>query len=903
MIRLARWVCSVSLRLRSLFRRRIVDRELSDEMQYHIERQVEENIARGMKPDEARYAALRAFGGLEQRKEACRDARGLTFINHFIQDVRYGIRTLRRNPVLTATAVLSLAVGIGANSAMFSIADAMLLRPLPVTQPGRVVTVGTELPLIQGINARLAISYPEYVHLRDFSRSFESLVAYTFWQVGFAAKPTDLQKLTLISLVSGNFFADMGVEPSLGRAFRPEEDQVPGRDMVVLLSHNTWEQQFAADQAILGRKLWLGGTEFTIIGVAPERFTGMDVYVHPAFYVPIMAWPRILQNTSADPLNNREERDFTVKGRLTPGVGIARAQGEMSAIAANLLRTFPYTNRNWSLSVRTETEARFVENPADSTLASILLLLAIAVLLAACANVGGLLTSHAPVRAREIAMRMAIGAGRGRLIRQLLTESLLIAIIGGLLGIVIGYGGVALFSRLQIASDLPISILIHLDERSLWVSLGVTLASVILFGLIPAIQTTRTDLATAMKPGETELLPERQWGRSLLVTGQVTVALVLVTLATFVFQGFRHHLSGAPGFRTDHLVTMGFDPSLVGYTKPRIEQFYQELLEHARSAPGVKSVALASYVPLTPEAQATAIVPEGFPLPAGQKNVSVLTNRVDESYFETMRVRMIRGREFKDTDNPKAPLVAIVNEQVAKHYWPGQSALGRRFRYGDSDTAPWIEIVGVAETSKYTFIAEPPQEFVYIPWRQHPRNRMNLLVESEGSSAALINPLRELVHQLDAGQPVFNVRTIEDLYDMRAVKLAGVITQTVGSMGLMGLALATVGLYGLIAYSVSRRTREIAIRVALGAKRREILEVVLRRGAALVCSGTAVGLIASLGAGRFLQGIFTNTFTTSATVLTCSCVSIALLVATMIAAYLPARRALRIDPIVALRYD
>jgi predicted permease len=884
----------------TFWRRR--EQSLSDEMEDYLARETMENVAVGMTPQAARAAALRKLGNPTLVKEDTRSAWGWMWLERLWQDLRHGCRVLRKNPGFTVVAVVSLAIGIGANSAMFSVADAFLLRPLPVERPGEVVTIGATSEVIPGIANRISTSYPDYVDLRDQNQSFRSVVAYTLLGIGYAARPDELQKLAWVSPVTGNFFTAMGVEPAIGRAFRPDEDQVPGRDAVVVMSHDTWQQLFAADPSILRKKLWLGGIEFTVVGVAPPPFTGLIGPVHPAFYVPIMMWPRLGRDASVDRLHARDARTLTVKARLKPGVSLAQAQQEVSTIAANLQQTYPDTNRDQSLTVRTEFQARLVQDPADSILGGTLLLLAVAVLLVACANVGGLMISRAPVRAREIAMRMAIGAGRPRLIRQLLTESLLIALAGGTLGLVIGYQGVTLFSQVQIPSDLPIKIVFRMDQRALLVSLGVALASLFLFGLIPAIQTTRTDLTSVMKARDAAPGRARLWGRSLLVAGQVTVALVLLTVAAFSYLGFRHDLSGDPGFRIDHLLTMGFDPGLAGYIPVQTEQFYKELVRRARSAPGVRNAALASFVPLTIDPDGGAIVPEGYQLPRGQQSVSLNINRVDENYFDTMGVRLLAGRAFRETDDLKMPLVAIVNETLARHYWPGQNAIGRRVRWGNSN-GPWMEIVGIAVTGKYIYLGESPQEFLYVPWRQHPRDHLILLTESAGSPGALVAPMRELVHTLDETQPIFDVRTMEELFDIRATKIAKVLMQTVAFMGLMGLALALVGLYGLVAYSVNRRTREIGIRIAIGANRASVLLMVLRRGLTLTLSGALVGMVASIFAGRLLGAVFNNAFTTLGTVLTCLVVALAMLAVTFLAAYIPARRASRVDPTIALRYE
>jgi predicted permease len=832
-----------------LWRRR--EQDLEDEIRDYVERETQENIASGMPPDEARHAAMRKFGHVLSVKEDTRAVWGWVWLERLWQDLRYGRRMLLKHPGFTLVAVVSLAIGIGANSAMFSLADALLLRPLPVLRPGDVVTVGS-ISAVERFSALIA-SYRDYVDFRDRSRSFDGLVAFTISTFGFSTRPDALPQLKAGMLVTGNFFSVMGVEPELGRDFRTEEDAVPGRDAVVIVGHELWEKEFGSDRSILGRRVRLNGIECTIIGVAPAKFTGMDQYLTPAFFLPMGMWLRFVTNPQDRPLEARDYRQLTIKGRLRPGVTIAQAQAELAVIAKNLERAYPDTNRNRTAVVRTELESRIAQSPPDAELVAMLSVLAGVVLLVACANVAGLLTSRAPVRAREIALRLAIGAGRARLIRQLLTESLLIAVAGGLLGLAVAYGGVVYLSQIRIPSDLPIKFTIELDRRALIFSLAVSLASAILFGLAPAIQTTHADLVSSLKAAGAGTTGRRRlWGRNFLVAGQVALSLVLLTVSTFMFRGFRSMLQAGPSCRTDHVLMMSFDPGLVHYTEAQAEQFFRQLAERSRSVPGVKSASLAFGIPMGNQQDGATIVPEGFQFPQGKESASMFANTVDESYFETMGVPIVRGRGFRVTDTAKSPRVAVVNEQVANHYWPGQDPVGKRFRL-DDQKGPWVEIVGVAKTGKYIFIAEAPMDFLYFPLAQHPQQRMKLLVHSVGDPNALVAPLREVVRGLDANQPIFDVRTFDDFYRYRAVSTPKMIIQTVGTMGLMGLILAMVGLYGLVAYAASRRTREIGIRMAIGAQRTNVLRMVMRQGLLLSLTGLGIGLIASFGAERVLK--------------------------------------------------
>jgi len=880
-----------------LWRRR--EESLDNEIRDYLDRETQWNIEAGMSPEEASYAAQRKLGSTSVVKENTRAAWGWTSLERFWQDLQYGFRMLIKNPGFTLVAVISLAIGIGANSAMFSLADGLILRPLPVPHPNEIVTAGYDTSV--GGFGSISASYRDYLDFRNTSKSFDGLLAHTSYSFGFSKGPDSPAQLKMGMLVTGNFFRVLGVEPELGRGFSDEEDQVPGRDAVVVLGHDLWEKDFAADTTILGKHIRLSGIEFTVIGVAPERFTGLDNYFRPALFVPVTMWPKVLSDPKIKPLDARDYRQLTLRGRLKPGVSVGQTQAEFTGIAKALERAYPETNRNRVVKVRTEFQRRLERSPPDAQIATMLLVLAMAVLLVACANVAGLLLSRAPVRAREMALRLAIGAGRPRLIRQLLTESLLVAIAGGLLGLAIGYAGVGFLSHLQPPTDFPSQISVQLDQRALLFSLTISLLSAIFFGLAPAMQTTRTDVISGLRTAGAETPHRRRLlGRNALVAGQVALSLVLLMVSTFIYRGFRQTLGAGPGFRTDHLLMLSFDPTLLRYNENQTQQFYRQVVERAATVPGVKSAALASGVPMDgSNLGSMSILPEGFQIPKGQEIPSIFGSTVDEHYFDTMDLSVARGRGFRASDTASSPRVAVVNEQLAKHYWPEKDAIGRRFRL-DSPDGPWVEIVGVAKTTKYLWIAESPMDFVYLPLAQHPQTQMTLLAQSSGDAAALAQPLRQMVRELDVNQPVFDVRTFDDFYQFRAVGQPNVVIRTVGMMGLMGLVLALVGLYGLVSYAATRRSREIGIRMAIGAARGTVLRMVLRQGVVLALIGIAIGLAASVGAKRLLNTIFTGDEVDFVTYLL---VAPALLAVTALAVYIPARRASRIDPMRVLRYE
>ena len=895
-------------KVRSLFQRLVGllatprrDRDLVSELDGHLHALIDDNLRAGMGPDEARRQALLKLGGIETTKDTYRDRRGLPWLENLSRDVRYSVRTLRKAPGFALVSIVSLAIGIGANCAVFSLADTFLLRPLGVPRPGELLTVGST----SSLGGSLLGSYRDYVDLRDLSKSFEGLAPFTEAVVVFAPAPGAVPKQRIGMLVSSEIFKVAGVTPELGRGFRPEEDQVPGRDAVVVLSHDFWEREFGADPSVVGRIVRLNGIDFTVVGVAPAGFTGLTQFTRTEFYAPLMMWPRLEADATLRRIEARDSRNLMIKARLKPGVTMAQAQAELAVIAADLERAYPDTNRNRQMAVRTETQNRIANGPPAAVLIVMLTLLASAVLFVSCANVAGLLASRAPVRAREIGLRLAIGAGRGRVMQQLITESVLLAIAGGVAGLGVGYAAVALFSRFQIPTDLPIVAAFELDRRALIVSLVVSLASAILFGLAPAIRSSRADLTAVMKAtGAADFGQRRRWGRALLVGGQVAISVVLLVVATVVYRGFQRQIGSGPGFRVDHLLMMSLTPSQLGYSEARTQQFFERLAEQASLVPGVKSAALTRYMPMDGSVPAVTIVPEGFQFPRGRESAAHWSSIVDEHYFDTIGLPILRGRGFRATDSAGAPKVAVVNEVLAERYWPGQDPVGKRFRL-DNSTGPWVQVVGVAKTSKYSFAIEPPTEFVYLPYRQRPSASMFLLAESTGDPASLATPLREVVRRLDADLPIANVRTMTQQYRLRTVVVLDIITTMIGAMGMMGMTLAIVGLYGLVAYAASRRTKEIGIRMAIGADQSDVLRMVLRHGMGLALAGLGAGLLASAVAARAMARVFPGgpAGDGRTDLVAFPLVAAAVLAVTLVAAYIPARRASRINPTEALRSE
>ncbi len=875
-------------------------KRLSSEIEAHIEEKALDLIESGMPERDAWQKARREFGNATALTESSREVWGWTWLERLWQDIVYARRILTKSVGFTGIAVLSLALGVGANCAMFSLADTMLLRPLPVPRSGDVLSAGFISP--QATAQTLRMSYPDYRDLREQSRSFSELAAFNLARVRFAKQLDAPVELRVGAVASGNFFAAMQVQPRLGRFFRPDEDEVPGRDAVMVLSHAFWEQQFGTDPSVLGRKVRVDGIDFTIVGVLAEEFTGADQWVRPDFYLPMMMSPRLgggIQN----PITRRDLRTFNVKGRLKAGVTLEQARAEAAVIGAALAKEYPETNRNYAVEIRSELQQRVEEGGRVPIVLAMMLVLAVAVLLVACANVAGLLTSRASARAREMSLRLAIGAGRGRLVRQLLTESMILALLGGLCGVAVGYGGVQIMKQIQVVADVPVALSFRLDERVLLYSLVAAMGSVFLFGLLPAMRTTRADLTGALRMGNSRSISQsgrpRLWTRNMLVVGQVALSMVLLTVATVMYLTFRRDLLAGPGFRADHVLMTTLDPSLVNYSDAQTRNLYKDLPERARTIPGVRSAALASGVPGGFTFESMAVVPENYEVTEGQRSLNIMGTRIDKNYFATLRVPIVQGRGFAVTDDANSRLVAVVNETAAEQYWPGQNPIGKRTRLGDAGS-PWLEIIGVAKTGKYRFLMERPTPFLYIPFAQHPKAQMVLLLESAGDPASLAAPLRDIMRDLDPDLPTFGTRTLQQTFETGAVDPNLLIVQMSAAMGSMGVLLALSGLYGLIAFSVSTRRREIGIRMAVGAHKNNVLGMVLRQGLVLAGTGTVVGLFLSAGTARLLSAAFPSY---EYSVVVYLIVVPAAFGVTMLAAFLPALRAAQVNPVLALRQD
>jgi predicted permease len=797
---------------------------------------------------------------------------------------------LAANPGFTAVAILSLAIGIGVNTSMFSLADALLLRPLPVSHPSEIVRVLSTSPA----QSYGWISYPDYIDFRDQTRTLTGLATYRQTVVGFKADPQSVSQIKVGTAVSTNFFDVLGVKVSLGRGFRADEDRAP----VVVLSDFTWRSQFGGDPGVIGRIVSMSKVDFTIIGIAPKDFPGPERYVHESLYIPIGMMAELSPERNVLP--KRDQLTESVLGRLAPGRTAREAQAELQNVARNLERAYPDTNRGRSVVAMSEVQARVHIEPGDALQTAVLLAIAGSILLIACANVASLLLSRGRARTREIAIRLAIGASRMRLLRQLLTESLLLSLAGGAFGLLLALFCIDFFGSVRLPTSLPVWLVARPDIRVLLFCLGVSVLSAVIFGLAPALHALRPDLNSALKAGDSTSIRKRQrfQARDVLAVIQIGISMMLLLASGLLVKDFSNLARASAGFRTDHVLVAVLDPSLVRNQEPQVRAFYRDLTERVRRLPGVRAVAMGEHVPLGVSSSLLDVSVEGYEVAKGAPpDLSIQANVVDESYFTLIQIPLVSGRGFNSHDTAEAPLVAIVNETMAAKYWPKRSPIGGRVRMGKQT----MEVVGVAKTIRYRDLSESPQPFLYLPFSQQYSAFMTLHVETTGDPAALAAPVLAEIRRLDPGTPVADVQTLDHFFHEGAMFGSRLVTEVVTVTGFLGLLLAIAGLYGVIAYSVSRRTREIGIRMAIGADPGFVARLVLRQGMNLTIAGMAIGLLLALSVSKLLGTLLVGVSSRDPYVF----VAVTLIVASvsLLACYIPARRAARVDPLLALRHD
>jgi predicted permease len=816
----------------------------------------------------------------------------------FFQDARYGLRTLLKKPLFTAVAVLTLALGIGANTAIFSIVSWLALRPLPVPHGNELVVMAFHQ---RHSNLQNQFSVPEYRVLRDAgAKEFSGIAGSVIGLDGFSFGGRSDRVMT--SYVTGNFFSVLELQPQLGRLFTANEGEAVGADPVVVLGDRYWRTKLNADPTVIGRKVVIDGHSFTVIGIAPKKFTGTFPLIEIQAFLPLGM--NTIEGTPPDFMENPTFREIAVFGRVNSGVTLDQARAALTVIGPRLAQLYPASEKDMQLTAFWEMTSRPEPDEGNSVaLISVLFLgLSGMVLLLACLNVGNILLVRANARVREMAMRAALGATRSRLIRQLLTESLVLALMGGIAGIALGAVGTTLLSSINITTDLPVTLDFNIDWRVFLYAFGGALLTAVIVGVAPAVRASRQDLNTVLHQGGRAVLGGRTKLRTALVVAQVAGSLMLLIIAGLFARSLREAQRTNLGFEARNLVNFYMDPAEIGYHGAQTRDFYRNLLAQVRSMPGVESATTANTAPMGYYGGFDGLTVEGFEPAPGQPGAGSQFVITGNDYFHTLRIPLMNGRDFTPTDNETAAYVAIVNQAFADKYWPKQEPVGRRFKM-NIDAKHWVTVVGVAANARYNRPSGPMRPLFYVPLEQHVDigSLQVLEVRTRGDAAAIIPQIERTIAAVAPDLPVFDVKTMEQglntLNGMLFFKLGAGFA---GALGALGLVLSVVGVYGVISYSTAQRTQEIGIRMALGAHPASILWMVLKQGMGMIVAGIVLGTAAALAAGTLTSKFLV---VSGRDPLTYVAVSLILASVAMLACYIPARRGTRVDPMVALRWE
>jgi predicted permease len=903
-------------RLRALFRRESILQDIEEELRVHVEMATDENLKRGMTPDEARAAALKSFGNPGRKAELGYDIRGGGWLETFWQDLRYGARMLLKNPGFTFIAVFTLALGIGANTAIFSIINAVVFRPRPVAQPERLV----ELYSGDAQQPYMNSAYQDFLIFRDQSEFFTGLAAYSIKQ--FKLGGADEVEQVWGEAVSHEYFDVLGVKAFSGRTFLPEEGRTPGAHPVAVISHGLWQRRFAADPALIGKTITLNHQVLTVIGIAPPQYTGMMRGLAAEVWVPLMMIPQLEQRNDLALFDSRGNSWLFLVGRLKPEVTLAQTRARFDLLTRQLREAYPeawrYKRdgakelREKSVTVLPESETRIHPSAHAEVYASIALLLTIInlVLLIACLNLAGLLLARATVRRKEMAVRLALGAGRWRIVRQLLTESVLLAALAGAASVMLALWllSVLVASLPTLPEGIRLAVDLRLDWRVLLYTLTFSGLVGVLFGLAPALQAAGDDVIAALKDGAEAYSGGRRQARlrNGLIIAQVALSVLLLVGAGLVLRSVRNLQPINLGFDSLNLVVAPIELEERQYDRARSQAFYRQLAERARALPGVQAVSFVDGVMGSLGRSLSSVGIEGYQ-PSPGEDMSLDRSTLGPGYLTAMNVPIIQGRDFAESDRDGAPCVAVVNEAFAQRYFADGRALGKHLtKFLWQQPNQYCEIVGVVRDNKLQPLQKAPRPwYAFTLWQVH-TTRTTLLVHSTSAPESLVPAVRRLLQSLDQTLPVNDVLTLNDtfapvLYIYRSFGLL------VGAGGLLALFLAVIGIYGLVAYAVSQRTREIGIRMALGADKPQILRLVMRQGMLVVVYGLSVGLLLALALTRVLTsestGIELLHGVSATDPLTFGLISLLLSVVALLACYFPARRATRVDPLVALRNE
>jgi predicted permease len=815
------------------------------------------------------------------------------------QDFRFAARALRRTPGLTLVAVASLALGIGGNATIFSLVNGLLLKPLPVAEPARVAAIYTGD--FSG-SPYGASSYPDYLDFRERLPAFDHIVALNLHPTSLTT-PTGTSRV-FVGMVSSDFFSGMGIPLGLGRSFAANEDQPPAGEAVFVLSHATWTTRFGADPAILGKVVQLGGHSFVVIGVGAKGFNGVTRGIMQDGWVPLTAAPRL--KLGADDLVSRGNRSLFLFGHLSPGASLPQAAEQARALSARLLEEHPDHWRNLQgearpVTVVAEPKARLLFPGARSPvlgLSGLLFLVVGAVLLIACANVANLFLARMVGRRREIAVRIALGASRGRLVQPVLAETTLIAMLGGVLGLLIASWAADLLSGFRPPLPVPLALDLSPDWRVLAFTLIVALIAGLGLGIGPALQATRPDLVPALKDEGGAALSPRSRLRGAFVVSQCVLSLLLLVVAGLFVRSLRNAAAIDPGFSAERGLLVTTDLGLNGYDSTRARLFQEQLAVRTRALPGVESAALATEMPLALTGTRQGVSVEGY-MPSEAEDMEVSRTIVGPGYFETLGVPIVRGRSFGSQDRPGAPGVVIINEAFARRYWPGQESLGRRLSIAGPDD-PGLTVVGIAKDGKYRTLGEEPRPFFYLPLSQRTADRTTLIVKTSAEPQTVTPLVRAVIHELDPNLPIESTSTLTEhlAFSLLPARLGGIV---LGGFGMLGLILASLGIYGIVAFGINQRRREIGIRIALGATPGNVVGLAVRDGMKLVGIGLMAGLLVAAASARFLRGLLYGLEPLDPQAFLAAPLVFGLVA--LAASWFPARRAAHMDPMVALRTE
>ncbi|MGD0298094.1 MAG: ABC transporter permease [Bryobacteraceae bacterium] len=883
-------------RVRALFAAPRLDRDLEDELRSHIEMETEANVRRGMTPAEARRRALIEFGGVAQTAEIYREARAVAWVGALLQDIRYALRGFRRAPGFTAVAIISLALGIGVNTTLFSLINMLILRPLPVEDPGQLVTFSSQQ---KGSFPMPAFSYPEYRDIRDQTTgALSGILAYCDGLDGLSVDGRADRVIT--HYVTGNYFTLLGVKPVLGRVILPSEGKVEGGDPMIVLGYSYWKAHFAGDPNVIGRHVFLNGHPVTVVGVAPKQFHGAQALIDVQGYLPLgmnsisAGFPGFLENRSI--------RNIYLLGRMAPGVSLNQAQARLKIVSERLSAAYPKDSSGVTVVVQKQLLGRIQSGNELMELGAVFLAMAALVLVLACINLANLLMVRAAARQKEIAMRAALGGSRGRLIRQLLTESFLLTCFGALAGLLASAWTCSALSTLRL-QGIPIYLDFSFDGRVLAYALAAAVLAGLMLGIVPALRGSRADLAAVARDGGQRSSGRPQRTRSVLVIAQVAASFLLLIIASLLNRSLQNGRRLDMGFDARHILNFSIDPHNVGYNETQGRQFYSELLRRVRTLPEMESASLAISGPISALPLPMQVQPEGYASPKGQAAPTVFWDVVSRDFFETLRMPVVRGRSFNPSDHEHAPRVAIVSETFAERFWPGHDPVGKTIQLTIDPVHP-IQVVGVLRDARYLAVTEPKQPYIYVPFEQNYAPIQTLRVRYNGATETAIAEVLKEISSLAPGLPVAGVETLLQQIDSSAGY--GFLGLRIESgfatvMGLLALALALLGLYGVVSYSAAQRTHEIGVRLTLGASPRDIRKLVLGRGLLIVGIGLPAGLLLSLVAAPIVRELVLGISTTDP--LTLAGVAVLLACVTLAACYIPARRAMRADPTVALRNE